>query len=93
MSSKINFLRSPKSGALTATTFNIPRILFTIRVANASPSISSAMINNVLLCCDTLSKIGNNSFMLLNLRSAIKINGFSNVAVISLLLVTKYGDL
>jgi hypothetical protein len=47
--------------------------LFTIKVANASPSISSAIINNDLFCADTSSKIGNNSFTCVNFLSAIKI--------------------
>ena len=37
--------RSPKPGALTAATLTMPRMLFTTRVANASPSMSSAIIN------------------------------------------------
>ena len=34
-----------KTGALTATTLNVPRSLFTIRVVRASPSTSSAIIS------------------------------------------------
>ena len=34
--------RSPKPGALTATTLNVPRNLLTTNAANASFSISSA---------------------------------------------------
>ena len=37
---------SPKPGALTAHTLTIPRILLTTNVAKASPSTSSAIINN-----------------------------------------------
>ena len=48
ISSNIAFLRSPKPGALTATTFKPPLSLFTTRVANASPSTSSAIINKGL---------------------------------------------
>jgi hypothetical protein len=43
MSSIMALRRSPKPGALTATTFSVPRILLTTRVASASPSTSSAM--------------------------------------------------
>ena len=50
MSSKINFLLSPKSGALTAADFKIPLALFTISAANASPSISSAITKIDLFC-------------------------------------------
>ena len=46
ISSKHCFFDHQNPGALTATTFNAPRILFTTRAVNASPSISSAMINN-----------------------------------------------
>ena len=44
ISSSIAFLRSPKPGALTAKTLNVPLNLFTTKVASASPSISSAII-------------------------------------------------
>ena len=40
----ISFLLSPNPGAFTAATLIVPRNLFTTRVANASPSKSSAMI-------------------------------------------------
>ena len=43
-----NFLLSPNSGDFTAHTAKVPLILFTIKVANASLSISSAIINNDL---------------------------------------------
>ena len=49
MSSNIAFLLSPKPGALTAAIFKPPRSLFTTNVARASPSISSAIINNGLV--------------------------------------------
>ena len=48
ISSNIAFLRSPKPGALTAAIFKEPLNLFTTNVANASPSTSSATINNGL---------------------------------------------
>ena len=50
ISSKINVLRSPKSGALTATTFRIPLILFTTNVDNTSSPKSSAITNNDFCC-------------------------------------------
>jgi hypothetical protein len=62
MSSITSFLLSPKSGALTAQTFRVPLILLTIRVARASPSISSAIISKGLLVLEILSKTGSNSF-------------------------------
>jgi hypothetical protein len=46
ISSNIAFLLSPKPGAFTAAIFKAPRSLFTTNVDKASPSTSSAMINN-----------------------------------------------
>ena len=46
ISSSIAFLLSPNPGAFTAAIFSEPLILFTTKVANASPSTSSAIINN-----------------------------------------------
>ena len=46
MSSIILLRRSPKPGALTAAALNVPRSLFTIRVARASPSTSSEMMRS-----------------------------------------------
>ena len=46
----IAFFLSPNSGALTATIGNIPLILLTTIVDNASPSISSAITNRDLFC-------------------------------------------
>ena len=89
MSSRINLRLSPKSGALTAHTLIVPLILLTIRVANASLSISSAMIKRERPVFETPSKIGKSSFTVLNLLSAIRIYGFSNKQDIVLLSVTK----
>ena len=57
----IAFLRSPNPGALTATTSIVPLSLFTTRVASASPSISSAIINNFLPTFTTCSSSGRRS--------------------------------
>jgi len=46
MSSIIARRHSPKPGALTATTDNVPRSLLTTSVANASDSMFSAMISS-----------------------------------------------
>ena len=89
ISSNICVLLSPKSGALTAQHFKIPLILFTIIAANASPSISPDIISIDLFCCETASKIGNNSFTALILPSYNKIYGSSNCACIVELSVTK----
>ena len=45
ISSNIAFLRSPNPGAFTAAIFKAPRNLFITKVAKASPSTSSAIIN------------------------------------------------
>ena len=84
--------RSPKPGALTAATLTVPRMLLTTNVDNASPSTSSAIINNGLLDLATVSKVVNNSRMLEIFLSAKRIKGFSNSAVPLSLLVMKYGD-
>mmetsp|Transcript_25876 Transcript_25876/g.76648 ORF Transcript_25876/g.76648 Transcript_25876/m.76648 type:complete len:201 (+) Transcript_25876:847-1449(+) len=46
MSSRYDVLRSPKPGALTATTLRAPRSLLTTSVASASCSTSSAMMSS-----------------------------------------------
>ncbi len=62
ISSNIAFLLSPKPGAFTAAIFKAPRNLFITKVAKASPSTSSAIINNGLPLWATGSNIGNKSF-------------------------------
>ena len=62
MSCSMALRRSPKPGALTATERKVPRILFTTRVARASPSRSSAMIASGLPDCMTFSRTGTRSF-------------------------------
>ena len=89
ISSKTSFLLSPKSGAFTAHTLTVPLILFTIKVARASLSISSAITNNDFPCAETACNIGNNSFTVFNLWSKIRIAGLSKVQDIVLLSVTK----
>ncbi len=61
MSSSIALRRSPKPGALTATTFSRPRILFTTSVDSASPSTSSAITSSGFLVCAIFSSSGRNS--------------------------------
>ena len=65
MSSHMALRRSPKPGALTAQTLRVPRSLLTTRVARASPSTSSAMINSGLPTLATFSRIGRRSLRLL----------------------------
>ncbi len=92
MSSSIALRRSPNPGAFTATTLNVPRILFKTSVGNASPSTSSAMINNGFDCCKICSNNGKISWMLEIFLSVIKMYGFSNAASILSLSVTMYCD-
>src|SRR5690554_7210900 len=64
MSCNMALRRSPKPGALTAATLTIPRMLLTTKVAKASPSTSSATINNGRPAFATASSTGSNSRML-----------------------------
>ena len=59
MSCNIALRRSPKPGAFTAVELNVPRILLTTSVANASPSTSSAMMSNARPVFITASSAGN----------------------------------
>ncbi|CAB4989731.1 unannotated protein [freshwater metagenome] len=61
MSCSMALRRSPKPGALTAADLNVPRILFTTRVARASPSMSSATMTSGLPDCMTFSSTGSMS--------------------------------
>src|SRR6516162_1783603 len=60
-SSSIALRRSPKPGALTATTLRPPRSLLTTSVASASPSTSSAIMTSGFEVCTTASSSGSNS--------------------------------
>ena len=61
MSCIIALRRSPKAGALTATALKVPRILLTTSVDRASPSTSSARMNNGLPAAMTFSSSGSRS--------------------------------
>ena len=63
MSWSMALRRSPKPGALTATTLNVPRILLTTSVDSASPSTSSAMMSSGLPALTTFSRSGRRSAM------------------------------
>ena len=64
MSRSISLRRSPKPGALTASTLTMPRSLFTTSVASASPSTSSAMMSSSFLpVWMTFSSVGRMSAM------------------------------
>ena len=82
MSSSIDFLLSPNPGALTAATLSPPLSLFTTKVASASPSTSSAIINNGLPDLTTASSSGSKSCKLDNFPSFSKMNGSSNSQII-----------
>ena len=82
ISSSMAFLLSPYPGALTATTLNVPRSLFTINVVSASPSISSAMIRSLAPDCTICSSSGRISWILEIFLSVIKMYGSSRFASI-----------
>ena len=77
-SSNIAFLRSPNPGAFTADTFTIPLMLFTTKVARASPSTSSAIISNDLPAFATASKQGKRSLIFEIFLSWRRIRGSSS---------------
>ena len=58
ISCNISFLLSPYPGAFTATTEKVPLNLLTIKVVNASPSTSSAIISNLEPDCTICSNRG-----------------------------------
>ena len=63
ISCSISLRRSPKPGALTHTTFSVPRRRLTIRVLSASPSTSSAMMTSFLPLWTSCSRMGRMSEM------------------------------
>ncbi len=69
MSSRIRARRSPKPGALMATTFRVPRSLFSSRVPRASPSTSSATMSSGRPAFMMPSSRGTMSWMEVTLRS------------------------
>mmetsp|Transcript_6317 Transcript_6317/g.8162 ORF Transcript_6317/g.8162 Transcript_6317/m.8162 type:complete len:315 (+) Transcript_6317:677-1621(+) len=92
MSCSISLRRSPKPGAFTAFTFTMPRILFTTRVANASPSMSSAIICKGLPALATDSRTGRSSRMLEIFLSTSRMYGSSSSVDMFSWLLMKYGD-
>ena len=92
ISCSISFLLSPNPGAFTATHVNVPLNLFTTSVVNASPSTSSAIINNFLPCSAIFSRIGNISCIDDIFLSVINIYGSSSTASILSVSVTIYED-
>ncbi len=82
ISSIMAFRRSPKPGAFAATARSVPRILFTTRVASASPSTSSAMIRKGRRAAATFSSTGMRSAAALIFFSWIRISGSSRTASI-----------
>ncbi|MNF74121.1 hypothetical protein D3C84_561460 [compost metagenome] len=89
ISSNIAFLLSPKPGAFTAAILRAPLNLFTTKVERASPSTSSAMINNGFPDCATGSKTGSNSFKEETFLSYNKMYGESSSTSIFSGFVTK----
>ena len=92
ISSSIAFLLSPNPGALHAATLTMPLMLLTTRVARASPSTSSAIINNALPAFATDSSNGIKSLILEIFLSNNRINGSSKATFILSWLLMKYGD-
>ena len=92
ISCNIAFLLSPNAGAFTATHTKVPLNLLTTNVAKASPSTSSAIINNFLPCWAICSRIGKISCILEIFLSVIKIYGSSNTASILSESVTIYEE-
>ena len=84
----ISLRRSPKPGALTHTTFRVPRRRLTIRVDRASPSTSSAMISSFLPVFTTCSSRGSSSWMLEIFLSVMRMRASSRLASIFSVSVT-----
>ena len=76
----IFFLSSPYLGALTATTFIVPRIEFIIKAAKACPSISGDTITSGLDSLATTSSMGSRSVKLSTFSSDTRIRGSSCLA-------------
>ena len=81
-SSSMAFLLSPKAGAFTATTSNVPLSLLTTSVDRASPSRSSAMISSLPPCWTSSSSRGSISWIFDIFLSVIRMYGFSRTASI-----------
>ena len=81
ISSSMAFLLSPNPGALHAAALTIPLRLLTTNVANASPSISSAIIKSGFPAFATDSKRGNKSLIFDIFLSKRRINGLSSSTV------------
>ena len=92
MSCSMALRRSPKPGALTATAFRVPRILFTTRVERASPSMSSAMMNSGLPAASAFSSSGRNSATVEILPELTRISASSRTASWRSASVTNCGD-
>ena len=88
---RIALRRSPKPGALTATALNVPRSLFTISIACASPSMSSAIRTSGLPCC-TIFQDRQDLLRVGYFLSVIRMYGFSRTASILSVSVIMYGD-
>ncbi len=84
--------RSPKPGAFTATELNVPRILFTTRVARASPSTSSATMSSGRDDCMTFSSAGTRSCAAEIFWLQMRMYASSSTASWRSGSVTKYGD-
>ena len=89
MSPRLSFWRSPKPGAFTASTFIVPRSLFTASVASASPSTSAAMMSRFFDCETIFSSSGSSSCTDDSFLSVMSSSGSSISASMRSGLVTK----
>ena len=80
MSSRMRERRSPKPGALIATTFKVPRSLFKSSVPSASPSTSSATMRSGRPDFITCSSSGIRSWIEETLRSVSRMKGSASTA-------------
>ena len=93
-SSRVAFLLSPKPGAFTASTLNVPLSLLTIKVESASPSTSSAiMTRSFFPAAASFSSKGKTSFIDEIFLSVTRIAGSVYSASILSLFVTRYGEI
>ena len=89
MSPRLSFWRSPKPGAFTASTFIVPRSLFTASVASASPSTSAAMMSRFFDWETIFSSSGRSSCTEESFESVMRIRGSSISASMRSGFVTK----
>ena len=93
MSPRMDLRRSPKAGALTAHTRRVPRRAFTVRVARAWPSTSSAMMSSGFEVSTTRSSTGSISSMEEILELLMRMYGSSKTVWRKSWSVMKFGEM